>query len=265
MNLINYLLSTIFIISNVSGQRRRLIQDLIDTLKNRPNRKDSINRSWSSDRDFIGNIIGTGGLPLQDHKVDDVDGVLLETRNYNSPSSSSRYDVGQQRQSYDDPPQPSRPLPGQFSRNRPIFRNPDSTFFQTQEPSKPGNYFDTWPSSVRQRNKRSPYRHVKIRLPNPFYYSGRGNKRRVRVKTQIIPLHHVSPQPQISDRVDRYDYRDDETFVDDDLFYRDHNHQHLSYTDDHHQNPSYDDDNLQHLNYADDDSVYTLNNDYDQV
>ena len=197
--------SVIVIVTGVSAQRNTFLQDLIARLRNSP-RRESISPSYSSNRREF-DLIGTGRLPLQNHRVSDYeDTQILEPR----PDIRTR-------------PQGVREtgkvFPGQFTRDT------DRTYFQPaagaglrtrnfQEQETRGQafyynqdpeMFDTWPvtqDARRRRNKRSPYKRIKIKLPNPFYYDGKPVpvRRRVRVK-QVIPASR--PQPQYIDRVDR--------------------------------------------------------------
>ena len=182
------------VITGITGQRRQFIQDLITRLKTSP-RRQSISPSWSSDRQF--DVIGTGPLPLQNHNLENnFETDLLETQYIPTLAPTS----GQSR--YESDSSSSRPLPGQFSRNR--LSNSDRTYFQTQTQSgqfyqqQDPEMFDTWstswpqyPSSdSRRRSKRSPYKRIKLKIGNPFYYPG--SRRRVRVKKVISadPVYH---------------------------------------------------------------------------
>ena len=166
------------VITSITGQRRQFIADLINRYKTSP-RRQSISPSWSSDRQF--DVIGTGPLPLQNHNLENnFQTELIETQYIPASVPSS----AQSR--YESDSNSGRPLPGQFSRNR--LSNSDRTYFQTQSPLSSGQFYpqqeqdpemldrwSTWPqefSARRRRNKRSPYKRIKLKIPNPFYYPG---------------------------------------------------------------------------------------------
>ena len=201
-------LSVIVIVTGVSAQRRTFVQDLITRLRNSPQRE-SISPSYSSDRRQF-DVIGTGRLPLQGHRTTDYEDARILDPGANT---GTRPQVFQES---------GNVFPGQFSRNS--FHDTERTYFQPapasglrtrdfreQETRDPGFFynqdpemFDTWPVSQnsRRRTKRSPYKRIKIKLPNPFYYDGKPVpvRRRVRLK-QVVPASR--PQPQFIDRVDR--------------------------------------------------------------
>jgi len=192
------------IVTAVSAQRRTQIQDLIARLRNTP-RRESISPSFSSNRRQF-DVIGTGRLPLQNHRETDFeDSAILE------PGAGIRVRPPGLRET-------GKVFPGQFTRDtdRTYFQpsasaglrtrnfqeqeTRDQAFYYNQDPEM----FDRWPvtQDARRRSKRSPYKRIKIKLPNPFYYDGKPVpvRRRVRVK-QVIPASR--PQPQYIDRVDR--------------------------------------------------------------
>ena len=198
--------SVIVIVTGVSAQRRPLVENLIARLKNSPSRE-SISPSYSSNRRQF-DVIGTGFLPLQNHRVSDYeDTEILEPVPVVRTRPQGLRETG-------------KVFPGQFTRDtdRTYFQpaataglrrrnfqeqeteTRDQGFYYNQDPEM----FDRWPvtQDARRRSKRSPYKRIKIKLPNPFYYDGKPVpvRRRVRVK-QVIPASR--PQPQYIDRVDR--------------------------------------------------------------
>lgn len=162
---------------------RRLILDLIDKL--RSSQTKSISPSWEGIRRF--DLIGTGKLPLQRHKLDtEFSGELLESKLGETderfpPESYNRrvYTEGEE----------GRVVPGQFSRNR---ASPGYRDYNQDPETKIRNNYDrfgfTWAQEGggrrRQRRSASPYSRIKIKIPNPFYFSNPG-RRRVRIKKII--------------------------------------------------------------------------------
>ena len=195
--------SVIVIVTGVSAQRTEIAR-LIARLRNSPSRE-SISPSYSSNRRQF-DVIGTGFLPLQNHRVSDYE----ETEILEPVPVTRTWPQGLR--------ETGKVFPGQFTRDtdRTYFKPAAATglrtrnfqeqetetrgqgFYYNQDPEK----FDTWPvtQDTRRRSKRSPYKRIKIKLPNPFYYDGKPVRRRVRVK-QVIPASR--PQPQYIDRVDR--------------------------------------------------------------
>lgn len=164
---------------------RRLILDLIDKL--RSSQTKSISPSWEGIRRF--DLIGTGKLPLQSHKLDtDFSGELLESK------------LGETDEQFPPPEGDNRRVytseegrvvvPGQFSRNR---ATADHHHHYNQDPeTKIRKNYDrfgfTWADDggrrQRQRRSASPYSRIKIKIPNPFYFSNPA-RRRVRLKKII--------------------------------------------------------------------------------
>ena len=182
------------------SDNRRLIDDLIDKLKSSQTK--SISPSWEGIRRF--DLIGTGKLPLQSHKVvTDYQGELLEDKR--EDDNRRVYSV--------DQADSLRRIPGQFSRNR---NNPDSglqrfpsdtasrqpvNYRYNQDPeTKIRNNYDrfglTWTDGAQRRNRRSasPYNRIKIKIANPFYFSN-PKRRRLRLKKVVSA---PAPSRQIS-------------------------------------------------------------------
>ena len=180
-------LQHILVLAAITAQishSRRLILDLIDKL--RSSQTKSISPSWEGIRRF--DLIGTGKLPLQSHKLDtEFSGELLESK------------LGETEEQYPPPPgynrrvytsaEEGRVVPGQFSRNRATA----DYHLQHQDPeTKIRKNYDrfgfTWADDQgqrrRQRRSASPYSRIKIKIPNPFYFSNPA-RRRVRLKKVV--------------------------------------------------------------------------------
>lgn len=110
-----------------TSHTKRLILDLIDKL--RSSQTKSISPSWEGIRRF--DLIGTGKLPLQSHKLDtEFEGELLEDRR--DEDTRRVYSGGQEDR--------VTRLPGQFSRNR---GNPGAGGRAAALPSGPGEHLPT--------------------------------------------------------------------------------------------------------------------------
>ena len=176
-----------------TSHTKRLILDLIDKL--RSSQTKSISPSWEGIRRF--DLIGTGKLPLQSHKLDtEFSGELLESK------------LGETEEQYPPPPgynrrvytsaEEGRVVPGQFSRNRATA----DYHLQHQDPeTKIRKNYDrfgfAWAGEGgrrRQRRSASPYSRIKIKIPNPFYFSN-PSRRRVRLK-KIISAPARAPNTQ---------------------------------------------------------------------
>ena len=194
-----------------TSHTKRLILDLIDKL--RSSQTKSISPSWEGIRRF--DLIGTGKLPLQSHKLDtEFEGELLEDRR--DEDTRRVYSGGQEDR--------VTRLPSQFSRNRGnpgagagLQRFPQDLVNTFRPTTGPADYrynqdpetkiresYDrfgfTWSDRPQRRTRRSPspYNRIKIKIANPFYFSS-PKRRRVRVK-KIIPAPPPS-RPSPSDRV----------------------------------------------------------------
>ena len=159
---------------------RRLILDLIDKL--RSSQTKSISPSWEGIRRF--DLIGTGKLPLQSHNLDtEFSGELLESK-LGETDEGYPPTEGYNRRVYAEA-EGGRVVPGQFSRNR---ASPGYTDYNQDPETKIRNNYDrfgfTWADEAgrrRQRRSASPYSRIKIKIPNPFYFSN-PSRRRVRIK-----------------------------------------------------------------------------------
>ena len=175
-------LQHILLLAAVTGQiseSRRLILDLIDKL--RSSQTKSISPSWEGIRRF--DLIGTGKLPLQSHKLDtEFSGELLESKL--GESGEGYPPEGYNRRVYIEAEE-GRVVPGQFSRNR---APPGHRDYNQDPETKIRDNYDrfgfTWADDGgrrRQRRSASPYSRIKIKIPNPFYFSNPA-RRRVRIK-----------------------------------------------------------------------------------
>ena len=162
---------------------RRLILDLIDKL--RSSQTKSISPSWEGIRRF--DLIGTGKLPLQSHKLDtEFSGELLESK---LGETDERFPPESYNRRVYTEGEVGRVVPGQFSRNR---ASPGYRDYNQDPETKIRNNYDrfgfTWAQEGggrrRQRRSASPYSRIKIKIPNPFYFSNPG-RRRVRIKKII--------------------------------------------------------------------------------
>ena len=170
------------------SDNKRLIHDLIDKL--RSSQTKSISPSWEGIRRF--DLIGTGKLPLQSHKVN------TEYENQGELLENKRQDDNRRVYSEEQEDTLTR-IPGQFSRNR---NNPNTGLQRfppdTQNNRQPVNYrynqdpetkirnnYDrfgfAWSDQTRRRRSASPYNRIKIKIANPFYFSN-PKRRRLRVK-----------------------------------------------------------------------------------
>ena len=165
---------------------RRLILDLIDKL--RSSQTKSISPSWEGIRRF--DLIGTGKLPLQSHKLDtEFSGELLESKlghtDYPPPEANNRRvytgaEVGGE----------GGVVPGQFSRSH--HQDPETKIRKNYD-----RFGFAWAGEGgrrRQRRSASPYSRIKIKIPNPFYFSN-PSRRRVRLK-KIISAPARAPNTQ---------------------------------------------------------------------
>jgi len=190
-------------VGQVGGQRRQFLQDIIQRLKSSP-RHQSSSPSWFGERQF--EVIGTGRLPLQSHNIDtNSDGYdrLFVEDNFDSfysnsdrrinneeityaentyiPNKKYSYDspaLGQDREYYQvsqtskyPPGSSDYKAPDSFHENfRRLRRKPDQdTYFQS--PRK------EWDRPI-SRNKRSPFKRIKIKVNNPFYFSNPSHPKR---------------------------------------------------------------------------------------
>ena len=162
---------------------RRLILDLIDKL--RSSQTKSISPSWEGIRRF--DLIGTGKLPLQSHKLDtEFSGELLESKL--GETDEGYPPEGYNRRVYTEDEERRLVVPGQFSRNRASPGSPGYRDYNQDPETKIRNKYHrggfTWAQEGgrrRQRRSASPYSRIKIKIPNPFYFSNPG-RRRVRIK-----------------------------------------------------------------------------------
>ena len=216
---------TLWGVGEVGGQRRELLQDIIQRIKSSP-RHQSSSPSWFGERQF--EVIGTGRLPLQSHNID-TDSQVVE-RHFVEDNFDSFFTTSDRRISDEIPaysPDTNHQieylsLPGQ-----------DREYYQVSQPSRyhRGAYQDTtyqdqdtfqgnfqnlrrkpnrdtyfqssgleW-DSVKSRNKRSPFKRIKIKVNNPFYFSNpsypkRKQKAGRRQEEQVLKIERFDAGPQ---------------------------------------------------------------------
>ena len=222
-------------VGQVGGQRRQFLQDIIQRLKSSP-RHQSSSPSWFGERQF--DVIGTGRLPLQSHNLD-TDSEISERYfvedNFDSFYSNSDRRISDKETKYADiaytpnreyaPPTPSQVLgqdreyyqvskPSNYQVLQPSNSQPGRSDYQAQDSfqenfrrlrRKPDTdtYFQSsrieWDQSKR-RNKRSPFKRIKIKVNNPFYFSNPSHPKR---KEKEIPRPRRQQEEHLN--TDRFD------------------------------------------------------------
>ena len=223
-------------VGQVGGQRRQFLQDIIQRLKSSP-RHQSSSPSWFGERQF--DVIGTGRLPLQSHNLD-TDSEISERYfvedNFDSFYSNSDRRISDDdimRYSYDSPTPPTQTL----GQDREFYQVSKPSNYQVSQPSnyqvlQPSNYqpgrsdyqaqdsfqenfrrlrgkpdTDTYFQGTRvewdqlkRRNKRSPFKRIKIKVNNPFYFSNPSHPKR---KEKEIPRPRRQQEEHLN--TDRFD------------------------------------------------------------
>jgi hypothetical protein len=158
-------------------QGQRFLQEIIERIKSSP-RHQSSSPSWFGERQF--EVIGTGRLPLQNHNLDTSSEVI--ERHFVEDNFDAFYgDESERRVSDTHALQDREYFPGVWSSPQDTPATPIHSPQALRRRPGTNTYFrtrNTEQGQGRLRQKRSPFKRIKIKVDNPFYFSNPSHPQR---------------------------------------------------------------------------------------